>query len=155
MALARDYAATVARQEWSAMRHGQTSARARSQVAQLRVEIMTLRPVDARQEILMGQILDAVNALVDARRERTGAVASPVPPIMWIGLLGGAALTIGFTLFIGSVRSRRHLLMTAAMTILLLFTLWLTYEMSRPFDGPTGLGPDAFLAVVARFQEFP
>jgi hypothetical protein len=40
------------------------------------------------------------------------------------------------------------------MTVLLAFTLWLTYEMSYPFTGPTGIGPDAFQTVLDRFEEF-
>jgi hypothetical protein len=153
-ALARDYARIVAYDEWPAMREGQTSADARAKVAKMRAETAALRPADARQEILMGQTLDAINALVDARRERTGAVTSPVPPIMWIGLLAGAAVTVAFTFFFSYGRFRAQLTMISAMSALLAFTLWLTYEMSHPFSGPTGLGPDAFLAVLARFDEF-
>jgi hypothetical protein len=155
MALARDYAATVAHEEWPAMRRGRTEPKARSQVAQMRVEITGLRPADDRQVILMTQTLDAINSLVDARRERTRAISSPVPSIMWIGLIGGGAVTVGVTLLIGSARSRRHLLVMSAMTVLMLYTLWLTYEMSHPFSGPTGLEPDPFLAILGRFEEFP
>jgi hypothetical protein len=154
MALASDYATTVAYREWPAMRRGQTDGQARSQVAQMRVEIMSLRPADGQQEILMTQTLDAINALVDARRARTRAIESPVPPIMWAGLVGGAAVTVGLTLLLGSVRSGRALLLTSGMAALLMFTLWLIYEMSHPFSGPTGHGPDAFLAILARFEEF-
>jgi len=153
-ALARDYARIVAYDEWPAMRHGRTSAEARAQVARMRAETAALKPVDARQEILMGQTLDAINALVDARRKRTGAVTSPVPPVMWIGLIGGAAITMALTFFFSYGRVRTQVLMISSMTVLLAFTLWLTYEMSHPFSGPTGLGPDAFLAVLARFEEF-
>lgn len=152
--LARDYASTVVKDEWPAMRRGETSARARSQVARMRTETMTMRPTDARDEILMAQTMDAINALVDARRLRTAAVESPVPAVMWVGLVAGAAVAIGFTFFFGYGRLGPQLLMVAAMTALLAFTLWLTYEMSYPFTGPTGIQPDAFQTVLNRFQEF-
>lgn len=152
--LAQAYASTVVNEEWPAMQRGRTSAKARSQVAGMRAAITSLRPADGRQEILMNQTLDAINALVDARRERTGAVSSAVPPVMWIGLVAGATITIGFTFFFSYGRLVPQLLMVSAMTALLAFTLWLTYEMSHPFDGPTGIGPDAFTAVLDRFKEF-
>jgi hypothetical protein len=152
--LAADYASTVAYQEWPAMQRGQTSAKARADIAGMRTTVMALQPVDNRQQILMSQTLDAINALVDARRQRTGAVQPPVPPIMWFALIAGAAITVGFTFFFSYGRLVPQLVMVSAMTAMLAFTLWLTYEMSYPFSGPTGRGPDAFLEILSRFKEF-
>lgn len=152
--LANDYASTVVSQEWPAMRDGETSPQARVQVARMRTEAMSLRPADASQEILMAQTLDAINALVDARRMRTAAIDSPVPGIMWVGLIAGATIAIGFTFFFGYGRLGPQLLMVAGMTALLAFTLWLTYEMSYPYSGPTGVEPHAFRTILERFREF-
>lgn len=152
--LATDYASTVAYQEWPAMQRGQTSAKARADVAGMRTTAMSLPAADGRQQVLMSQTLDAINALVDARRQRTGAVQPPVPPIMWMALIAGATITVGFTFFFSYGRLVPQLLMVSAMTAMLAFTLWLTYEMSYPFSGPTGLGPDAFLEILSRFKEF-
>jgi hypothetical protein len=73
---------------------------------------------------------------------------------MWIALIAGATITVGFTFFFSYGRLIPQLLMVSAMTAMLAFTLWLTYEMSYPFGGPTGLGPDAFLEILNRFKEF-
>lgn len=153
--LARDYADIVAHKEWPAMRSGQTSAGARADVAAMRTDIMAMKPADAGQQILMSQTLDAINALVDARRERTSALTPPVPTVMWVALVAGAALTVGFTFLFGYERFGRHLTMVTSMTALLAFILWLTYQMSHPFTGPVAQGPDAFLEVLDRFTEFP
>ncbi len=152
--LAHDYAATVARQEWRLMREGGTSHRARVLVARMRVVTHSLTPGTPREEILMTQTLDAINALVDARRERTSAVQSPVPPVMWIGLIGGAVITIGFTFLYDYTRYLPHFLAVSTMAALVTFMLWLVWEMSSPFDGPTGVGPTAFDQILQRFKEF-
>lgn len=152
--LTHGYVSTVVSQEWPAMREGRTSPEARAQVAQMRAEITRMKPADAREEILMTQTLDAINKLVDARRQRTAAVDSPVPAVLWVGLVSGAVITVGFTFLFASGRLWSQVLMIGAMTALLAFTLWLTYEMSYPFTGPTGIGPDAFQTVLDRFEEF-
>ncbi|MQA26424.1 MAG: DUF4239 domain-containing protein [Micromonosporaceae bacterium] len=153
--LASSYAAVVVDKEWPLMREGKTSAEARSLVGQMRVTAHSLRPTTPRDEILMTQTLDAINELVDARRERTSAVEPSVPPVMWAGLLGGTVITVGFTFFYDYTRYLPHFLMTSTFSGLVAFILWLTWEMSYPFDGPTGVGPDAFAHVLDRFREFP
>ncbi|MGH3713757.1 MAG: DUF4239 domain-containing protein [Micromonosporaceae bacterium] len=153
--LARQYASTVVDEEWPAMRRGQTSPEARALVGKMRTTVHQLQPATAHDEILMTQTLDAINDLVDSRRERTAAVTPSIPPVMWTGLLVGAALTVGITFVYDYTRFLPHFLMVSAMTALIVFMLWLTWEMSHPFDGPTGVGPDAFAQVLERFSEFP
>lgn len=97
--LARDYAANVADEEWPLMRRGRTSPHARELVAQMRVTANSLRPTNIHDEVLMTQTLDAINALVDTRRERTAAIEPPVPAVLWTGLIVGAVITVGFTFF--------------------------------------------------------
>lgn len=152
--LASDYASTVVEEEWPLMTRGQTSPRARELVARMRVVTQQMRPTSPREEVLMADTLEAINALVDARRERTAAIESPVPPVMWIGLLGGGVVAIGFAFFYDYTRYGPHLAMVGAMTGLVAFILWLVWEMSYAYDGPTAVGPDAFVQVLQRFTEF-
>lgn len=137
------------------MRRGQTSPKARALVGKMRTTVHGLKPATAHDEILMAQTLDAINQLVDTRRERTAAAQPSIPPVMWTGLIVGAVLTIGITFAYDYTRFLPHFLMVSAMTSLIAFMLWLTWEMSYPFDGPTGVGPDAFAQVLKRFSEFP
>lgn len=155
MDLARDYADTVTHDEWPLMRQGGTSPKARQLVARMRVTAQGLQPATARDEILMGSSLEAINQLVDARRDRTGALTSPVSPLMWAGLIAGSAITIGFTFLFDHARFVPHLIMVGSMSALIAFTLWLIYDMSLPFAGTSAIGPDAFTQILQRFREFP
>ena len=150
----RQYVATVIDEEWPLMRQGRTSSEARALVARMRVITNSMQPRTPRDEILMAQQLDAINALVDARRARTSAVEPSVPAVMWTGLLAGTVIAVGFTFFYDYTRFLPHFLMTSTISGLVAFMLWLTWEMSYPFDGPTGVGPDAFVHVLERFREF-
>ncbi|HET6213699.1 MAG TPA: DUF4239 domain-containing protein [Micromonosporaceae bacterium] len=155
MGIARDYAGVVTRDEWPLMQHSKTSPKARELVARMRGTAQGIQPATAREEILMGGALDAINELVDARRQRTGALTSPVSPLMWGGLIAGSAITIGFTFFFDHSRFVPHLIMVGSMSALIAFTLWLIYDMSLPFSGTSAIGPDAFAQILQRFRDFP
>jgi hypothetical protein len=155
MGLARDYAATVRHEEWLMMARGQTSPAARRQVAELRLTTQELRPTSANQEILLAGTLDAINELVEARRERTSALASPLSPPIWAGLFMSSVVTIGFMFLFNRATYLLHLLMVAPVAVLTVFTLWLIHDLSLPFSGASAIPPDAFDQVLQRFQEFP
>jgi len=154
-ALARSYAETVARVEWPAMARGTTSPRAVALVARMRLVVLGYHPRDLRGQVVMTQLLDSVNDTVDARRNRTSRAGSAVPTVMWIGLLAGGVITIGFTLSFGYGRLVHQVLMCAAVAGLLAFTLWLVQQMGHPYAGPIGVGPDAFTEVIAKFRQYP
>lgn len=155
MTLAQQYADTVANQEWPLMARGETSPAARRQVSEMRVTAHQLRPTSGDGEILMASTLEAINELVDARRERTGALASPVSSVMWAGLLLSSAFTLGFTFLFNRASYSLHLMMVGSVALLIVFTLWLIQDMSLPFSGTNAVGPDAFGQILQRFQEFP
>lgn len=155
MTLSRDYAATVAHEEWRLMAGGHTSPRARQQVAAMRVTTHELRPATGDQEILMTSTLDAIDALVEARRERTAALTAPVSPIMWLGLAVSSALTVAFTFLFDRSRLGLHLVMVGSVTALITFMLWLIHDMSLPYSGTSAVGPEAFEQILQRFREFP
>lgn len=150
MTLARDYAETVAHQEWSLMARGRTSPQARQHVAAMRLTTHELRPTTADQEILMGDTLDAINELVDARRERTSALTAPMTPLMWVGLIVSSAVTIGFALLFNRPSFALHLLMVGSMAALIAFILWLVHDLSLPFSGTASVGPEAFEQILQR-----
>jgi uncharacterized protein DUF4239 len=155
MGLARDYATTVAGEEWPLMTRGETSAVARRQVADLRVTTQQLRPASPDQEILMAGTLDAINELVDARRERTTALTSPLSPLMWTGLFMTSALAVGFMCLFNRPGYLLHLLMVGPVAVMIAFVLWLIHDLSHPFSGANAVPPDAFVQILQRFEEFP
>lgn len=152
---ARDYADTVAHTEWPLMASGRTSAEARQHVAELRLTTHQLRPERADQEILMADTLEAIDALVEARRERTSALTAPLSPLMWSGLVAGSALTVGFTFLLNRPGYPMHLFLAGGTAGMITFVLWLVHDLSLPFTGIGAVGPDAFDHVLQRFREFP
>ena len=64
--------------------------------------LLRYSPVDGRGEALLNGILHQLDQLTDARRGRIVAAGGSVPSVVWMVLVGGAFLTIGFTFFLGT-----------------------------------------------------
>jgi hypothetical protein len=69
---------------------------------------------------------------------------------MWAVLVCSGILTIAFSYFLGVERARSHALMTAALTVMISFTLYLIIEFAHPFVGLVRVEPDAFQLVLQR-----
>ena len=86
---------------------------------------------------------------VDLSRARLVLSEGAVPKAMWPILLGGAAITIGFTFFFVTQRLLTQVLMTALLAILILSELLIIISIDRPFSGAVKIGPNALAAVLA------
>jgi len=75
-----------------------------------------------------------------------------VPNLLWLVLLGGAAITIGFTFFFGTESLLAQVLMTALPAILILSELLIIVGIDRPFSGAVKVGPNALAAVFADIE---
>ena len=71
-----------------------------------------------------------------------------MPKALWPILLGGAAITIGFTFFFVTQRLLTQILMTALLAILILSELLIIIGIDRPFSGAVKIGPNALAAVL-------
>jgi hypothetical protein len=66
----------------------------------------------------------------------------------WLVLFGGAALTIGFTFFFGTVNLRAQAVMTGALAMLIFSGLLVIVTIDHPFTGAVKVTPEALLEVI-------
>ena len=76
----------------------------------------------------------------------------PVPPILWIILISGTPVLIGFSYLFGMKNFRAHMLMVATLTAVLVSFLFSIKEIDYPFTGDVQAPPSAFELVLNRFQ---
>ena len=88
----------------------------------------------------------------NGRRERLLASHDPIPPALWIVLIGGAMITIGFTYLFGLENINAHSVMVALLTVLIVSILFLIKAIDLPFTGDPHVTPEAFELVL---EEFP
>ena len=75
-----------------------------------------------------------------------------VPGVVWLVLLVGAFVTIGFTFFFGTENLRAQALMTGALALLIFFGLLIIIAIDHPFTGTVSVEPEPLLTVLEDFR---
>ena len=151
--LARSYARVVLDEEWPLMsREGRASPRAWGLLDDMRLEVQELEVVTQADQVLYAQGLELVHDLADARRMRLVEADEGIPAVLWIVLIVGALVTVGFTYLFGLENTRAHRLMVAALAGIIALALFSVGALEYPFSGGARVGPGAFELVLERFE---
>ncbi|GAA1970575.1 DUF4239 domain-containing protein [Kitasatospora viridis] len=138
------YARTVQDSEWPMMANHKSDPQATELVYQIRDSVFSIKPTDEQQQVLYEHAVSHVEDLASERRERLNQVDDSVPPLLWVALIGGGVLTIGFTFLFGLSNTLAHTLMVLSLGALVVLSLLVIKEMNFPFAGATAVKPTAF-----------
>ena len=150
--LTRSYARVVVDEEWPLMARGESSPRAWALMDEIRLTVQNLNPDTEAGQVLYEQGLERVHDLADARRDRLVEAREGIPGILWVVLLTGAIVTVGFTYLFGLDDTTTHTLMVALLALVIGLVLFTIGSLEYPFRGDVRLGPDAFELVLKRFE---
>lgn len=148
----RSYAQVVVDQEWPLMAVGQDSPEAWSQLQRLRLDVAAIQPQNAQQQDLAQQLLTEFHDLENNRRLRLLESKDGLPPILWVVLQLGGALTVSYAYLFGLKNVRAHGLMIAALTVTVVAILFMIQAIDLPFSGAVRVEPSAFEAAIQAFQ---
>jgi hypothetical protein len=149
--LAEEYARAVIDLEWAAMATGDSSPRVQDIIEKMWAEHRELHSGEIGSELHQTQMFDSLAALSNFRRVRLLESRQEIPGLLWILLIGGAIVTIGFTLFFRAPNWKAHLLMGAMFAGLVAFVLLLIIELDNPFAGDVQVEPDSFQQALDAF----
>jgi uncharacterized membrane protein len=149
--LTRSYARVVVDEEWPLMARGGSSPRAWELIDEIRLTVQNLNPDTEAEQVLYDQGLERVYDLADARRDRLLDAREGIPTILWVVLVVGAIVTVGFTYLFGLDDTTTHMLMVALLALVIGLILFTIGSLEYPFSGNVRLGPDAFELVLKRF----
>ena len=148
------YADAVIEREWPSMAAGHgADAEAAAKYEEV-WQAMYAAKADARTPGDNAFFQEAVAQMNDVgmeRRMRLMSSTSQLPPVMWMLLIGGGAITILFTYMIGTENVWIRILATASMAALIVFTLLLIAALQHPFGGDVSVKPDGFEGVTKSF----
>lgn len=150
--LARSYARVVVREEWPLMQDGRSSPHAWDLLDEIRNSLQSLGPTTPSQQVLYEQGLERMHDLADARRERLLDADEGLPAILWVVLIIGGIVVVGFTYLFGLDSTNVHLLMVASLVLVISLVLLTVAALDYPFTGDITVGPDALEHVLGRFE---
>ena len=138
-------------EDWPAMERGGASHDATRALDAAYAALLTFAPGDGRGTALLAEALDQLHVVTQARRVRLVLAPGVVPGVLWFVLFGGAALTIGFTLFFGTENLRVQAMMTGILSFLIFSGLLVITAIDEPFAGVVKLEPESLAAVLEDF----
>jgi hypothetical protein len=149
--LTRSYARVVVDDEWPLMARGESSPRAWALMDEIRLTVQNMNPDTEAGQVLYEQGLERVHDLADARRDRLVEAREGIPGILWVVLVTGAFITVGFTYLFGLDDTTTHTLMVAMLALIIGLVLFTIGSLEYPFRGVVQVGPDSFELVLKRF----
>jgi len=92
-------------------------------------------PDSAHEQILYTQILQNLNELTKYRNLRQQAAHEELPSVIWIGVLVGAMITLGFTFLFGTENFWAHIVIMSLLAALIAIVIYVVIEMDHPMTG--------------------
>jgi len=148
------YAQSVATDEWPLLAAGQASSQSRERLHAVWTLVRAYTPESAAETAWYAEILERLADAGDARQQRLHNADSSLPALVWIVLLFGAAVTIGFSLMFGARHYVLHLTMVFALAGLIGMVLVLIASLDKPYSGLAMIHPHAFERLDPSFQTF-
>jgi hypothetical protein len=146
------YAQNVVTDEWPTMSNGNASQRAQSALEDLWHAYLEVEPQTARESALYSTSIDRFDEMSDSRRLRLFASRDDLPFVIQILLWGGGVITIAFTYFFGVKSVRSQALMTASLTGVVAFILFLIVALDNPFHGYVRVSPEPLQQTLDRIR---
>ncbi|MBA2534696.1 MAG: DUF4239 domain-containing protein [Rubrobacter sp.] len=150
--LSRAYARVVVRDEWPLMEEGRSSPEAWELLDRFRNSLQNLDPSTPSQQVIYEQGLERMHDLADARRDRLLYSEEGLPAILWVVLIIGGIIVVGFTYLFGLDSTLVHLLMVASLALVIALVLFTVAALDYPYKGDITVGPDALEQILRRFE---
>jgi hypothetical protein len=158
--LCRSYAEEVVNVGWPLMEQGRTPALERSDetsrawvlIDDIRASLQEIEPRTDTGVELYAEGLDQVQRLADARRTRLVQAEEGLPTVLWVVLIVGGIVVVGFAYLFGMENTGAHALMVASLAGVIALVLFTIAALDHPFSGGARIGPEAFELVLERFE---
>lgn len=137
--------------DWPAMAQGHASADVTEALNRVYATLLHYHADDGIDTVIAAEIFHQLDGLTEARRSRLVASTGIVPRVVWMVLIGGAVITMGFTFFFGTENLHAQTLMTGALSVLIFSGLLTVVAIDRPFTGSVKVTPEALHAVLEDF----
>ncbi|MBV8636712.1 MAG: DUF4239 domain-containing protein [Candidatus Eremiobacteraeota bacterium] len=148
----RVYVRDVIVRGWPAMQSGHPSDDTEVEAERVSRDVTTFDPRGARETNLHQQMIAAMAESLSARDERLTEDATGLNGLMWITVVLGGFITVGFTYLFGFKQSFMQTAMVGTLAFLIGLVIFLTMSLDYPFRGTVHVTPDAFERALTTFD---
>lgn len=113
--------------------------------------VIKLRESAPADNFFVDQAVEDATAVSQARRTRIEDSSATLPGPLWLALLAGGVLTIGFTYFFGLESFQAQALMVSALAVIIALCLFVILDFDLPFSGQTAIKPTSLKSDLAEF----
>src|SRR5215208_3432935 len=153
---ARSYAQEVVDEEWPQMEQGlegvQSFPEGWDLIDDMRDTLQRFEPSTEAEQELYAEGLDRIQRFGDARRMRIVAAQEGIPGVLWVVLVFGGVVAVGFTYLFGMRNTWAHRLMVMSLTAIIVLVIFAIGAMEYPFSGGARIEPQAFELILERFE---
>lgn len=143
--LLAEYREALVTKEWPHLAQGQASAEATALLKSLTEAYAGLQlSGKASDGPFFNASVHNLEAMKGLRASRIDDAGSGLLPFLWVILIAGASLTIGFSFLFGAQNFATHAVMTMLLTAVIALAFYTILTLDFPFTGPVAIGPDAF-----------
>ena len=142
------YTDSVIHDEWKTMAHGESSDVTSAKYRQIWKAYYGHTPQTANQRAYYNESISRLNDLGSARRLRLLASESSIPEILWILLVAGAVITLGFVFLFDMPGRVMQPIVAGSLAGLTAFILFLILALNHPFAGQVKVRPTSFHEIV-------
>jgi ABC-type multidrug transport system fused ATPase/permease subunit len=145
------YAREVAKSEWKTMAHGNASPTAQTAYQAIWSAYYGLKPQGDQENAWYSESVSRLNDLGEARRSRLLASKATVPAPMWLLLIIGFVVSIGWTYLFKMRRVTAHAVAVGSIAALTSFVLFLIFALQHPFAGDVKISPEPFTQIAEQY----
>lgn len=142
----QQYARWVVKQEWKTFGK-QEQMPYNNSLQELRHLLYKMLPSNDAEAKILATVDDDLSTVDDYRRERISHNHSRMPPLVWMVLLAGSAITIFFSWFFYVDSYWLQYLFTALLTCMIAMCLFLVFMLDHPFDGTSKVSNEPFVGI--------
>ncbi|MGH2883192.1 MAG: hypothetical protein ACRDPA_10930 [Solirubrobacteraceae bacterium] len=114
-------------------------------------DVIKLRENVPTDSFFVNQAVEDMTGASQARRTRIEDSSATLPGPLWLALLAGGVLTIGFTYFFGLESFSAQAIMVSALAVIIALSLFVILDFDLPFSGQTAIKPTALKSDLVEF----
>lgn len=118
-------------------------------------DIKKIVPKTMQEQSIYTEMLKDINILGQERAKRLTMARDDLPDVVWIAVVVGGLLTIGFTALFGNEHLLAQAVITGLLAIMTSIVIFVIIDLNFPFTGDVRIKPEGyeFLIEVARWGE--